>query len=137
MKFKNALISYHSENNIKTSTNQRVSMSWTAPIPHHTYIADMQIGLQVGSPTNGSVAVPESVAGLWILFFYIVCLVWYQRKRMSLILQRVDMRWGLEGDTQGSLSFSEEMGMGGIGEGSVWRAIEGEGSLILGHKANK
>lgn len=35
----------------------------------HTHVADMQLGIHVGLPTNGAGAVPEAVVCLWLTGF--------------------------------------------------------------------
>ena len=49
------------------------------------HIAEVQLGLHVGSPTTGAGVVPETVACLWIPFTQLGCLIWPQWERMYLV----------------------------------------------------
>jgi hypothetical protein len=53
----------------------------------------MELGLHVGLPTTGAVAVsdPDSVSCLWNPFLSLGCLLWPQQERTILVLMRLNV----------------------------------------------
>lgn len=73
----------------------------------------MQLGLYVGSSTIGIEAVSDSVAGHWIPFPYLDCLVGPQWERMCSVLLELDVPG--QGDAQGEGAVGGEICKGGTG----------------------
>jgi hypothetical protein len=60
--------------------------------------------------------IPKAIICMWAMFFQLGCLVWPQRQRKQVDLQRLEVLGSCGGNTRVGGSHSEEKGMGRWGK---------------------